>query len=169
MNNPLITRSIEEKIHLVRGHRVMLDYDLALLYQVKTHHLNEAVKRNLKRFPADFMFQLTAAESQSLISQIAISNKVRGGRRYSPHAFTEQGIAMLSSVLKSARAIDVNIQIMRAFVKLRELMQTHKDLWEKIQKMESQYDQQFKIVFDAIRQLLSHEEKPKRRMGFHTD
>jgi len=166
MSKTISIEGIQNCIYLIRGHKVMLDRDLAILYQVKTHHLNEAVKRNLKRFPADFMFQLTATEHQCLISQTAISKTGRGGRRYPPFAFTEQGIAMLSSVLTSDRAIDVNVQIMRTFVKLRELMETHKSLWEKIQKMENQYDQQFKIVFDAIRRLLSLEEKPKRRIGF---
>lgn len=160
-------QNIQNFIYLIRGQKVMLDRDLATLYNVRTHHLNEAVKRNRNRFPPDFMFQLSAAEHQTLISQIAISKVGRGGSRYAPHAFTEQGIAMLSSVLKSERAIEVNIQIMRAFVKLRELMQSHKNLWDKIKKMEDQYDQQFKIVFDAIRQLIVHEEKPRRKIGFH--
>lgn len=167
MSKVITDNLIESKIYFIRGQKVMLDRTLAALYQVKTHHLNEGVKRNLKRFPKDFMFQLTADEHQSLISQIAISKTGRGGSRYAPYAFTEQGVAMLSSVLNSERAINVNIQIMRAFVKLRELMQTHKDLWEKIRKMENQYDQQFKVVFDAIRQLMAHEEKPKRKIGFH--
>jgi predicted restriction endonuclease len=131
----------------------MLDADLAGLYGVTTKRLNEQVRRNRSRFPDDFMFQLTAEEVLSLRSQIATSKQGRGGRRYAPLVFTEQGIAMLSTVLNSERAIQVNIEIMRAFVRLRELMATHKDLVRRLNEMEKKYDAQFKVVFDAIREL----------------
>ena len=167
---------IESRIFLIRGKRVMLDSDLANLYGVETKRLNEQVNRNRKRFPADFMLQLTKSEMaeiseklSSLRSQIATSN--RGGRRYRPLVFTEQGVAMLSSVLNSERAIEVNIRIMRAFVKLRELMITHKDLAQKIEALERKYrehDENFKVVFEAIRKLMKDDEKPKRGIGFHT-
>ena len=146
----------------------MLDKDLAELYGVETGALNRAVKRNIDRFPFDFMFQLTQKEYKSLRCQIGISS--RGGRRYLPMVFTEQGVAMLSSVLNSERAIDVNIAIMRAFVKLREILASHKDLARKFEQMEKKYDTQFKVVFDAIRQLMTPPpETSKRKIGFHTD
>ena len=157
---------IERKIYFIRGHKVMLDSDLAEMYAVATKVLLQAVKRNLNRFPGDFMFQLNYQEVAALRSQIVTSKTGRGGRRYPPYAFTEQGVAMLSSVLNSERAIEVNIQIMRAFVKLRELMATHKDLARKLDDMEKKYDAQFKVVFDAIRQLMTPTEKPKRKIGF---
>ena len=157
---------IERKIYFIRGHKVMLDSDLAEMYAVATKVLLQAVKRNLSRFPGDFMFQLNYQEVAALRSQIVTSKAGRGGRRYPPYAFTEQGVAMLSSVLNSERAIEVNIQIMRAFVKLRELMATHKDLARKLDDMEKKYDAQFKVVFDAIRQLMTPTEKPKRKIGF---
>ena len=144
----------------------MLDADLAVLYGVSTKRLNEQVRRNLGRFPGDFMFQLTLEEVESLRSQFATSNKVRGGRRYAPLVFTEQGIAMLSSVLNSERAIQVNIEIMRAFVRLRELIATHKDLARKLDALENKYDSQFRVVFDAIRQLMAPPEPKKRKIGF---
>lgn len=145
---------IERKIYLIRGHKVMLDKDLASLYDVKPIRLREQIKRNLKRFPDDFMFQLNDQEIDSMVSQNAIpSRKHLGG--YNPYVFTEQGVAMLSTVLNSDRAIEVNIQIMRAFVKLRELIATHKDLARKLTDMEKKYDSQFKVVFDAIRQLMA--------------
>ncbi len=144
----------------------MLDSDLALLYGVPTFRLNEAVKRNRKRFPEDFMFHLTRKEFKSLTSQFAISSW--GGRRKRPYAFTEYGILMLSSVLNSERAVDVNIQIMRAFTKLRQLMLKHADLRRKIEEMEKKYDHQFQIVFKAIKELLEPTaSKPKGPIGFH--
>jgi hypothetical protein len=155
---------IENKILLIRGHKVMLDSDLAALYGITTKRLNEQVRRNLKRFPDDFMLQLTSEEAESLRSQFATSK--RGGRRYLPNVFTEQGVAMLSSVLNSDRAIEVNILIMRAFVKLRELMATHKDLARKLSSMEKKYDHQFKAVFDAIRQLMTPSVAPRLKIGF---
>jgi hypothetical protein len=147
----------------------MFDSDLAELYGVPTGRLNEQVKRNMTRFPSDFMFQLTADEAEALRSQIATSKTGRGGRRYTPFVFTEQGVAMLSTVLNSERAILVNIAIMRTFVQLREILATHKDLAQKLEALEKRYDRQFKVVFDAIRQLMKPEELPKeRRIGFHT-
>ncbi len=158
---------IAQKILLIRGHRVMLDSDLAELYEVPTKRLNEQVRRNIKRFPPDFMFQLTPEEFTSLRSQNATLNIGRGQhRKYLPYAFTEQGVAMLSGVLNSERAIDVNVAIMRAFVKLREFAMTHKELSRKLNAMEKKYDAQFKVVFDAIRQLMTPPEPKKRKIGF---
>lgn len=156
---------IERRILLIRGQKVMLDADLAELYGVETKMLNRAVRRNIARFPQDFMFQLTAHEDEGLRCQIGTSN-ARGGRRYRSLAFTEQGVAMLSSVLRSPRAVQVNIAIMRAFVKLRELLTSHRDLARRLDEMESKYDAQFKVVFDAIRELMKPPEKPRRRIGF---
>jgi len=158
---------IESKILLIRGQKVMLDRGLAKLYGVKTIRLREQVKRNKKRFPEDFMFQLTIKEAEILVSQNAIPSKKHLGG-YLPYVFTEQGVAMLSSVLNSERAILVNIQIMRAFTKLRQMLLTHKDLKRKIEAMEKKYDQQFRVVFEAIRKLLEPSPpKPKRQVGFH--
>ena len=156
--------SIESKIFTIRGKRVMLDRDLAGLYGVATGNLNKAVSRNIERFPEDFMFQLTKEEFKNLIFHFGTSSW--GGTRKLPRAFTEQGVSMLSSVLKSKRAIQVNIQIMRAFIKLKEMLSTHKDLKQKIEEMEKRYDYQFKIVFDAIKQLLEPPVKPKGKIGF---
>jgi hypothetical protein len=155
---------IDQRILIIRGERVMLDADLAALYAVETRVLVQAVKRNLDRFPGDFMFQLTNEELTILRSQFVISSW--GGRRSTPHAFTEQGVAMLSSVLKSPRAIAVNIEIVRAFVKLRRLLAEHKDLAQRLNALERRYDRQFKAVFDAIRELMAPPEKPKRPIGF---
>jgi hypothetical protein len=163
---------IERSIMLIRGQKVMLDRDLATLYTVPTGVLNQAVKRNLKRFPPDFMFQLSEEETQNWKSQTVISNPaVKMSVRKRPYAFTEQGVAMLSSVLNSDRAIDVNIAIMRAFVRLREILATHKDLAQKLEQLEKQYDAQFRIVFEAIRQLMlpPPELEKKRRIGFARD
>ena len=181
---------IERRTLLLRGQKVMLDSHLAELYEVETRALNQAVQRNLERFPADFMFQLSVEETDSVLrSQIVISNEETPGkslktgaslrsqtvilkrgqhRKYRPYAFTEQGVAMLSSVLRSQRAIHVNIAIMRTFVQLRQLLATHADLSRKLRAMESKYDEQFKVVFDAIRELMA-EPCPKRRreIGFH--
>jgi len=158
---------IEKSILLIRGHKVMLDKDLADLYLVETKVLLQAVKRNIGRFPADFMFQLTKDEYQVLRSQIVTLKRGRGQhRKYLPYAFTEQGVAMLSSVLHSKRAIQVNIEIMRAFVRLRGMLASHTDLARKLAALERKYDAQFKIVFDAIRELMAPQ-KPKRRLiGF---
>ncbi|MFQ5739798.1 MAG: ORF6N domain-containing protein [Acidobacteriota bacterium] len=158
--------TIERRIFLIRGQRVMLDSDLAQLYGVTTGNLNLAVRRNKIRFPEDFMFQLSAEEAKSLLLQFAIS-KGRGGRRTPPYAFTEQGVAMLSSVLKSERAALVNIAIMRAFVRLRVILATHKELARKLQEMEKKYDARFKVVFDAIRKLMEPGPVPaNRQIGF---
>ena len=148
----------------------MLDRDLAALYGVPTKSLNLAVKRDLTRVPQDFMFALTQNEARALRFQFETSKKGRGGRRYLPYVFTQEGVAMLSSVLKSARAIQVNILIMRTFVKRRKLMHSHKNLARKIEKLEqkfTEYDQKFIFVFDAIRRLMKKEEKPKKGIGFH--
>jgi len=159
----LPTEVIERKILLIRGQKVMLDSDLAELYGVETSNLNKAVKRNIDRFPEDFMLQLTKEEADSLRFQIGMSKtEGRGGRRYLPYAFTEQGVAMLSSVLNSKRAVQVNIAIMRVFVKLREMIASNKELAKKLDNLEKKYDTQFKVVFDAIRQLMTPSE-PKRR------
>ena len=152
---------------MLRGQKVMVDSDLADLYRVPTKVFNQAVKRNLKRFPKDFMFRLTGKEIQILRSQIVTSSW--GGRRNLPYAFTEQGVAMLSSVLNSERAVQVNIAIMRAFVKLREILTTHRDLAEKIEELEKKYrqhDVKIQAVFDAIRELLQPPVSPRRRIGF---
>jgi len=147
-------------IHLIRGEKVLLDSDLAALYGVETGALVRAVKRNLSRFPVDFMFQLTEAEWAHLRSQSGISSSW-GGRRFAPFAFTEQGVAMLSSVLRSEQAIHVNIAIMRAFTQLRGMLATHADLARKIEALEKNYDHQFRAVFEAIKQLM--EPLPKVR------
>jgi phage regulator Rha-like protein len=162
---------IEKKILLIRGEKVMLDADLAELYQVETFNLNKAVKRNIDRFPQDFMFQLTKQEADSLRFQIGISKtEGRGGRRYFPYAFTEQGVAMLSSVLNSERAVKVNIEIMRAFVSLRQMLASNAELARKLDALEKKYDHQFKVVFDAIKQLMTPPDtKKKIKIGFRRD
>lgn len=160
---------IEKSILLIRGHKVMLDADLAELYGVSTSRLNEQVRRNIERFPQDFAFRLISEEFRALMSQIAISKAGRGGRRKLPWVFTEHGILMLSSVLRSERAIQVNIAIMRAFVRMRQLLASYKGLMDKILTMEKKYDKQFKIVFEAIYQLMKEEETPKRQIGFKSD
>lgn len=164
---------IERAIHLFRGQKVMLDADLSDLYGVDTKGLLRAVKRNMTRFPEDFMFQLTQEEIERLRCQIGTSNG-RGGRRYLPYAFTEQGVAMLSSVLRSPQAVRVNIEIMRAFVQLRKMLATHDDLRRKVLAMERKYDGQFRVVFDAIRELMEPVEEPaenpaKKRIGFDAE
>ena len=156
---------IERHILLIRGQKVMLSPDLAELYQVETKVLVQAMKRNRERFPRDFMFQLTKAEYANLKSQF-VTSSWGGARRAAPYAFTEQGVAMLSSVLRSSCAVQVNIAIMRAFVKLREMLASHRDLAQRLDEMESRYDEQFKAVFDAIRELMKPPEKPRRRIGF---
>ena len=156
---------IENRIFLIRGQKVMFDSDLAGLYNVETGALIRAVKRNPNRFPSDFMFQLTSDEWVSLRCHFGIS-KGRGGRRYLPYVFTEHGVAMLSSVLNSETAAQINIEIMRAFVRLRRLLSTHEDLARKLEELEKKYDAHFRIVFDAIRQLMSPPDPPKRPIGF---
>jgi hypothetical protein len=154
---------IQNCILLIRGQKVMLDRDLAALYRVETRALNQAVQRNIKRFPSDFMFELTREEIMG-ISQIVTSSDIKYSKRV--RAFTEQGVAMLSSVLHSPRAVHVNIEIMRAFVKLRQLLSTHADLTRKLDELEGKYDAQFKIVFEAIRQLMRMPEPPRKQIGF---
>ena len=157
---------IGEKILLIRGQKVMLDFDLAELYGVPTKVLNQAVTRNAHRFPSDFMLRLIADECKILRSQ-SVTSSGWGGTRYPPRAFTEQGVAMLSSVLNSQRAIHVNIAIMRAFVRLREMLAGHADLARKLDALEKKYDGQFQVVFEAIRQLIATPKPPKRRrIGF---
>ena len=197
-NQSLIpTERIERSILLVRGQKVMLDNDLASLYGVGTKGLIQAVKRNLQRFPEDFMFQLSAEESEAIRSRVVTASKEaernssqslmsarggkslrsqfviskgKGGRRYRPYAFTEQGVAMLSSVLRSPRAVEVNIAIMRTFVQLRRLMDSNRDLARRIEALESRYDEQFATVFDTIKRLIADDEsrkaRPKRNIGF---
>src|SRR4030043_1832184 len=159
---------IERTILLIRGHKVILDADLAALYGVETKQLIRAVKRNLPRFPDDFMFQLNEEESENLRFHFGTSSQW-GGRRYPPYAFTEQGVTMLSSVLRSKRAIQVNIEIMRAFVRLRRILASHADLARKLDALEKKYDAQFKAVFVAIRQLMAPPEPQSRRIGFRVD
>jgi len=147
----------------------MLDSDLAALYRVTTAHLNRAVQRNRNRFPEDFMFQLNRGEIDALRFHIGMSKREgRGGRRYAPYAFTEQGVAMLSSVLRSERAVQVNIAIMRTFVRLRVMLTSNEGLRRKIEDMEKRYDASFQIVFDAIKKMLEAPQKPKRSIGFHS-
>lgn len=157
---------IERAILLIRGQKVMLDEDLARLYDVETKALNQAIKRNIERFPKDFAFRLTKEEWKTLRSQ-TVTSKDRGGRRYPPYVFTEQGVAMLSSVLRSRRAVLVNVEIMRAFVRLRRILASHKALATKLSEIERKYDQQFKVVFDIIRQLMIPPvSRGKRQIGF---
>jgi hypothetical protein len=162
---------IERRIYLIRGQKVMLDSELAGLYQVPTFRLNEAVKRNLNRFPDDFMFQLTPEEAGALTSQIAISKKGRGGRRTRPYVFTEHGVAMLSSVLNSERAVQMNILIVRAFVKMRELLTSHKDLAARVEKLESarkKHGSIIAVLAEEIDEMKRLPEPTKRRIGFKT-
>ena len=159
---------IQQCIYLIRKQKVMLDKDLATLYGVTTKRLNEQVQRNIDRFPSDFMFQLNNDETKVLRSQIATSKKGRGGRRYNPYAFTEQGVAMLSSVLRSKRAAEVNIAIMRTFVKLRQILAENGLLRRKIESMERKYDEQFQQVFAVLKCMISEETKPKQPFGFRS-
>src|SRR5213592_4786381 len=198
MSIVLKPENVVQLVFFIRGEKVLLDADLAMLYGVEARALNQAVARNRKRFPADFMFQLSSKEYESLTSQTVISklrgssadssqsvmspsrrtkdqlrsqivtsNKGRGGRRTLPYAFTEQGVAMLSSVLRSERAVEVNIAIMRTFVQLRRLMDTNRDLARKIEALEKKYDEQFAVVFEAIKQLIAPPAPPKKQIGFH--
>ena len=155
---------IDQSILMIRGHKVILDSILAGLYCVETKVLIQAVKRNKDRFPPDFKFQLSKKEFEILRSQTVTSSW--GGRRYPPYAFTEQGVAMLSSVLRSSRAIQVNIEIMRSFVRLRQMLATHRDLARKLDELEQKYDEQFSIVFDAIRQLMTPPTREMKKIGF---
>lgn len=160
-------QDLAKLVFVVRQEKVMLDTDLAALYGVEARALNQAVARNPERFPDDFMFQLTDDEWGALRSQTVISNG-RGGRRYAPYVFTEQGVAMLSSVLRSQRAVEVNIAIMRTFVQLRRLMDSNRDLARRIDSLEARYDEQFSAVFEAIKQLITDDKqrRGKRPIGF---
>jgi hypothetical protein len=158
---------IQQCIYLIRTQKVMLDSDLATLYGVTTKRLNEQVQRNIERFPIDFMFQLNDDEAEILRSQIATSKKGSGGRRYNPYAFTEQGVAMLSSVLRSKRAVEVNIAIMRTFVKLREILADNALLRHKIESLERKYNEQFQQVFKVLKYMIADVAKPKQPFGFH--
>ena len=165
MTNLLPNERIEKRIFLLRGQKVMFSTHLAELYDVQPRALVQAVKRNIERFPTDFMFPLSEAEFRILKSQF-VTSSWGGLRRAALYAFTEQGVAMLSSVLHSRRAVQVNIEIMRAFVRLREMMSSHKNLARKLEALEQKYDAQFKVVFDAIRQLMTQPEPKKRKIGF---
>jgi phage regulator Rha-like protein len=166
MNEIIPIDNVEKNILIVRGHKVLIDKDLAELYGVETKVLIQAVKRNIDRFPSDFMFQLNNQDVVRLRSQFVTSKSGRGGRRYLPYVFTEQGVAMLSTVLKSERAIKVNIAIMRAFVKLRQMLTSNAQLARKLKTLEKKYDEQFSIVFEAIYKLMDPPEKKKKKIGF---
>jgi len=166
--NVIPAETIERKIYMIRDEKVMLSTDLADLYSVEPRVLVQAVKRNIDRFPEDFMFQLSNEEFKNLKSQIVISSW-GGPRRANPYAFTEQGVAMLSSVLNSKRAVRVNVEIMRAFVRLRQMLASNAELARKLDALEKKYDTQFKVVFDAIRQLMIPPEKNKRKIGFRRE
>ena len=168
-NNTLMTtNNIKSKIYTIRGIKVMLDRDLAELYRVPTKVFNQAVKRNKNRFPSDFMFRLSKAALRDWRSQILTSNPAaKMGLRRPPYAFAEHGILMLSSVLNSERAVQVNIEIMRAFVRLRQMLASHKDLARRLEALERKYDSQFKVVFDAIRELMEPPAKPRPKIGFY--
>lgn len=163
---------IQQSIYYLRGEKVMLDEDLAGLYGVDTKVLNQAVKRNIERFPSDFMFQLTAKETERLRSQIVTSKEGRGGRRYNPYAFTEQGVAMLSSVLRSKQAVEVNIAIMRTFVHLRKIMADNSLLRSRIEMLEkkdSHRDAQIQRIFDVLSEMIAEEDKPKKQIGYQSE
>jgi len=160
---------VMNKISVIRGEKIMLDRDLAQLYGVTTGNLNKAVKRNIKRFPEDFMFQLTKEEMRNWIFQFGISNREKMGMRKLPLAFIEQGVAMLSGVLHSDRAIQVNVQIMRVFTKMRKMLLTHKDLLLKMEQLEKKVtnqEERIKLVFEYLKQFISKQEKPRKRIGF---
>jgi hypothetical protein len=157
---------IKNAIHLIRGEKVILDADLARLYGVSTARLNQQVNRNLERFPIDFMFQLTPEEFNSLMLQNATSKKSRGGRRKLPHAFTEHGAIMAANVLRSRRAVQTSVQVVRAFVKQRQILSSNTELTRKLNELEKRYDEQFKIVFDAIRQLMTPPPQHAKPIGF---
>lgn len=164
----LEVEQVQRRIYLIRGQKVMLDRDLAQLYGVETRVLNQAVKRNSERFPEDFMFHLTRKEIKR-VSQFVTSSARHETLKFSKAVtvFTEHGVAMLSSVLSSPRAIQVNIQIMRAFARFREIILSHRDLARRLEELERKYDTQFKVVFDAIRELMAPSAPPRRRIGFH--
>lgn len=166
MKPTVIMENIERKIYLVRGQKVMLDSDLAELYGVTTKRLNEQVRRNAGKFPEDFMFQLSSKEYDVLRSHFATSSSRHGGRRYPPYVFTEHGALMAASVLNTSRAVQVSIYVVRAFVKLREMIASHKDLALRLDEMEKKYDNHFKVVFDAIRTLVAQPGPKEKKIGF---
>ena len=169
MNNESLIpiERIEQKIYLVRGEKIMLDSDLAEIYGVTTKRFNEQVKRNIKRFPEDFMFQLTAEEFENLRSQIATSSSITyGGRRYLPYVFTEHGALMAANILKSEIAVEASVQVVRAFVKLRQILASNAELSKKVEALEQKYDANFKVVFDAIKKLMLPPDKPRQAIGF---
>ena len=166
MNSLISVKNVMAKIYLIRNHKVILDKDLSKLYGVETRTLKQAVRRNIKRFPEDFMFELSKDEEDLLRSQSVILKGKGQHSKYLSFAFTEQGVAMLSTVLKSDQAIEVNISIMRAFVEMRNMLSNHEELKQKIEDMESKYDEQFRMVFKTIRQLLTEDEKSERKIGF---
>lgn len=169
MSNIVSAQAIAAKILFIRGKKVMLDSDLAKLYGVETKYLNRQVRRNIGRFPSDFMIRLTRKEYQEILRCQSVTLEMGRYSKYLPYVFTEQGVAMLSSVLNSERAIQVNIQIMRAFTQLRRMLLTNVDLRRKIEAMEKKYDKQFAVIFQAIRELLEPPEKPKHQIGFRAD
>lgn len=162
-------KQIEKYILIIRGHRVILDADLAKIYGVSTKRLNEKVRRNSDRFPEDFMFQLAETKEESLRSQIATSKIGRGGRRYLPYVFTEHGALMLANILNSRAAVASSIQVVRAFINLRQMLSSQADLARKLELLERKYDYQFKVVFDAIRELTLIPEPPRKRIGIRQD
>lgn len=169
MSHPSVHyESIKKKILLIRGEKVMLDFHLAEMYTVEVKYLKRAVRRNIDRFPEDFMFEISRDEYNSLRRHFGTLEK-GSHSKYLPFAFTEQGVAMLSSILRSKRAVSVNIEIMRAFVKLRYILASHKDLEKKLNELENKYDSKFKIVFDALRELMKPPDKPKRPLGFKVE
>lgn len=163
---PMRAEDISRRILTIRGHRVLLDSDLADLYRVSTKVFNQAIRRNRDRFPEDFVFRLTEEEFDGLRSQFVTSKRGRGGRRYLPYVFTEQGVAMLSGVLNSPQAVQTNISIMRTFVHLRRMLVSHEELARKVEALEMRYDAKFRVVFDAIRALMEPPRPPRRRIGF---
>ncbi len=165
-NSLIPSERIERAILLIRGQKIMLDADLAAIYGVTTKRLNEQFKRNRQRFPMDFAFQLTSEEFDNLRSQFATSSW--GGRRYPPVAFTEHGAVMLAAVLNSPRAITTSVEIVRAFIRLRELLATHRDLSRRLDELEAKYDKQFAVVFNAIRELMAPKNQKPKEMGYHT-
>lgn len=170
-NNSLATvpvERIEKSIYVIRGEKVMLDSDLAEIYGVSTANFNKAVKRNVDRFPSDFMFQLDEEEFKSLIFQTGTSNKGRGGRRYLPYVFTEHGALMAANILNSPHAVDASIQVVRAFIRLRAMIVSDAVLSKKVDALEKKYDHQFKVVFDAIRRLMIPPEPKRKPIGFRT-
>ncbi len=166
MSDIIPVETIEQKIYYIRRQKIIIDRDLATLYGVETRVLNQAVRRNMKRFPTDFMFQLSKEETEVWKSQIVMTNKERMGLRRRPYAFTQEGIAMLSGVLNSGRAIQVNVEIMRTFVKLRQMLASNSELARKLKSLEKKYDEQFAVVFEAIRALMDPPQKKKGEIGF---